>query len=465
MTTTDNHRHLDKWRRRGGLLAALVTLTTFSAAPAAGAPASASGPNYIQHDDSGHDNSGVVRDWNLHAVNALINAPTAPTPGVGQAPQVSALHLAIVQGAVYDAVNSIDGRRQPYLAGLPPASPAASLEAAVATAAHHVLVGLGNGPMPAWPAVIRDRLDALYAQALAGIPDGAAETDGIAAGAAAAEAMLAARASDGRYAPFSFTAGTGAGEWRPVPPGFASDPFAWVANVEPFVLRTPSQFQTRGPLDLRSRAYAREYNEVKELGGPDTPDSPRSARQTELARFYTVHPVELFNRTFRVIAEQRGLSIAEEARLFAMLNMAGADGLINCWNDKAFFSFWRPLTAIHEGDNDGNPNTVGDPTWAPMVGTPPYPDHPSGYNTVTGAFMATAAHFFGTDEMAFSLIKIAPDVPNVTRDYTRFSDVFADTIDARIYQGLHFRTPDVQGAEIGKNVADWLNAHYFQPVN
>ncbi len=347
MTTTDIQHFPVKWRRRG-LLAALASLIAFSAAPVAGAHASA----------SGDDNSGVVRDWNLHATSALINAPTAPIPGAGQPPQVSALHLAMVHGAVYDAVNSIDGGHQPYLDGVPPASPSASQEAAVATAAHHVLVGLGIAPVPALPQVVRDRLDGLYAGALAGIPDGAAKTDGIAAGAAAAAAMLSARSTDGRYLPFSFTAGLEAGQWRPAPPGLGSDPFAWVANVEPFLLESPSQFRSQGPPDLGSRTYAKEYDEVKALGAPA---SARTPRQEAIARFYTVHPVELFNRTFRVIAQERGLSLVEEARLFAMVNMSGADGLINCWSDKAAFSFWRPITAIHNGDDDGNARTARRP--------------------------------------------------------------------------------------------------------
>ena len=229
------------------------------------------------------DNSGVVRDWNLHAANALINAPTASIPGAGQPPQVSALHLAMVHGAVYDAVNAIDGGHQPYLAGLPAASPSASQEAAVATAAHHVLVGLGIGPVPALPQVVRDRLDALYADALAGIADGAAKTDGIAAGAAAAAADA------GRADPP--TAGTSrsrsrpaleAGQWRPAPPGLGSDPFAWVANVQPFVLESPSQFQSQGPLDLGSRTYAKEYNEVKELGSAGQPSHRQAGRDRPL---------------------------------------------------------------------------------------------------------------------------------------------------------------------------------------
>lgn len=455
-------RHTAAWPTLGrvaGVLVISVILTASLPASAATAPR-VTDPAAV----AGLQNSDAVRDWNLHAVNALINASSAPIPGAGQPPQVSELHLAMVHGAVYDAVNAIGGGHQAYLAGLPSASPSASPEAAVATAAHHVLVGLGIGLVPALPQVVRDRLDTLYADALAGIPDGAAKTGGIEAGAAAAAAMLAARATDGRYVPFSFPVGVGTGEWRPTPPGFVSDPFAWVAGVEPFLLQSSSQFRTKGPHTLTSGAYAKEYNEVMELGGPDTPDSPRTEEQTALARFYTVNPVELFNRTFRVIAEDRGLTLVEQARLFAMVNMVGADGLITCWNEKAFWSFWRPITAIHEGDNDGNPETVGDSGWTPFIATPPYPEHASGYNCVTSSMMYTAEAFFGEMKMAFSVVRIAPNVPNVTRVYERFTDVVDDTIDARVYQGIHFRAADVQAAGIGKDVAHWLDKHYFQPV-
>ncbi len=261
----------------------------------------------------------------------------------------------MVQGAVYDAVNAIDGGHLSYLAGLPPVSPSASPEAAVATAAHHVLVGSVSGSCGVAAGGPRSTRRP-YADALAGIPDGDAKSDGIAAAAAAAATMLAARATDGRYVPFSFAAVTVPASG--VRPGSGNDAFAWVAGVEPFLLESSSQFRTKGPHALTSDAYAKEYNEVKELGGPDTPDSLRTEEQSAVARFYTVHPVELFNRTFRVIAEDRGLRLVEEARLFAMVNMAGADGLISCWNDKVFRSFWRTITAIDEGDNDGNSETV-----------------------------------------------------------------------------------------------------------
>jgi hypothetical protein len=145
-----------------------------------------------------------------------------------------------------------------------------------------------------------------------------------------------------------------------------------------------------------------------------------------------------------------------------MLNFAGADALISCWNDKEYWSFWRPVTAIRNGDVDGNPATAGDATWTPLVGTPPYPDHPSGYNCVTGAMMNTAVTFFGTKKVTFTLHQsAAAGAP--TRTYERLTDVVKDTIDARIYLGIHFRTPDVQGAVMGKQVAQWLSHHYFGP--
>jgi hypothetical protein len=314
-------------------------------------------------------------------------------------------------------------------------------------------------------AAIVDRLDDLYADSIAAatVEDGAAAvTSGITAGAAAAEAMLEERANDGRYGPFRFTPGDDPGEWRPTTVG-VSDPFAWVARVEPFVLESTSQFRTKGPHALKSGAYAKEYNEVKALGETD---SPRTPEQNAVAGFYTnnVPPPELFNRTFRVISESEGLTLVEQARLFVMLNMAGADALINCWDDKAFWSFWRPVTAIHEGDDDGNPRTAGDPDWTSLQGTPPYPDHASGYNCATSAFMHTAHAFFGKKPLSFNVVRIVPGVPDVTRTYNQFTDVVDDTIDARVYQGIHFRAADVQGAGIGKDVAHWLDKNFFQSV-
>ena len=422
----------------------------------------------------------AVLDWNVNALEALFNSPTAvpPTrPGAGQTPPVAAQHMAMVQGAVYDAVNMIDRGHEPYLDDLPWAPRNASKPAAVATAAHHVLVGLGIAPVPALPAATQTWLNDAYTASLAAIPDGERKDAGVAAGATAAAAMLEERTGDGRYVPFSFTCGEGAGQWRPansltciIPPvAGTSDPFAWVAKVDPFVLKRASQFRTKGPEKLESRAYTREYNEVKDLGGNGTTTpSSRTAEQLAVTQFFTQNPVPLYSRAFRAIAQGEGLSIAEDARLFAMLNLAVADAAINCWDDKVFWSNWRPITAIRLGDNDGNGNTVGDTGWTPFAGTPPYPDQSSGYNCVTGSFMHTAKAFFGTDKVSFDLTgTVSAGVPapvTMTRHYDRFTDVIDDTIDARVWQGIHFRSADEDGAWIGKNVARWLDTHYLEPV-
>jgi hypothetical protein len=421
----------------------------------------ATGTSGASSSSSGAQDTTVL-DWNRHASEALIGAPDGGTPGAGQPPPVAILHLAMVQTAVFDAVNMIDRRYESYLDDLPRAPRWASKPAAVATAAHDVLVGLGIAPVPALPAAVIDRLNTLYTAALAGIPDGRAKTAGIAAGAAAAAEMLAQRTGDGRYVPSAFDVGFGIGEWRPT--SGVNDPNAWVAKVEPFLMKRNSQFRTDGPLDLDSRAYAREYQEAKDYGGDGTSTNTpnlRSPEQTATALFFTAHPVEMYNRAFRSFAVDRKMKLVDQARLFSMLNLAGADGVIGCWDDKAHYDFWRPITAIHEGDNDTNRRTVGDPTWNSLVPSPPYPDHPSGYNCVTGAFMHTAEDFFGKKKVDFSLIKVTAGQPDATREYERFTDVIKDTIDARIWLGIHFRTPDVQGAELGEDVADWLDRRFF----
>jgi hypothetical protein len=424
-------------------LAAALTLTAFVAVLLGGAQAAT--PPVV---------SDTVRDWNAHAAAAIFNATNAPVPGAGQPPPVGVQHMAMTQLAVYDAVNSIDGSRDPYLDGLPAAAPGSSLDAAVATAAHDVLVGLGIAPVPALPQVVHDRLDLLYANALLAIPNGPAKAGGIAAGAAAAAAMLAERTGDGRFVPDPFTEGTGTGEWRPTPPAFVNDPAAWVRNVTPFTLQSPSQFRTDGPHPISSRAYAKEYDEVKRMGS--LTGSDRTPEQTALALFYTANPVEMFNRSFRGVTAAEGMGVVEEARFYAQVNTAGADALINCWDDKEFFHFWRPSTAIQNGDADGNPWTEGDTTWTPLVANPPYPDHTSGYNCVTGALMNTAQLFLG--KTAFSVTNLAQ---GVTRNYNTFLEVPVDTIDARIWLGIHFRAPDVQGAQLGRNVARWVDQNYF----
>jgi hypothetical protein len=399
--------------------------------------------------------SDSVRTWNAHALAAIFNPTNAAVPGAGQTPPVGTQHMAMTQLAVYDAVNAIAGGHQPYIKQ-PKASPDASIDAAVITAAHDVLVGLGIAPVPALPQVVRDRLDMLRNDALALIPDGTAKDDGIAAGAAAAAAILVDRTGDGRFVPFTNPVGDEPGEWRPTLPAFVNDPFAWVGKVRPFTLHRTSQFRSKGPLDLESRQYAKEYNEVKDLGSSTT--TARTPEQQAIAAFFQPNPVEMLQRALRDVTKNEGMGVVDEARFYAQLNVATADTLINVWDEKNFWLFWRPITAIQEGDNDGNPRTTGDPSWLPLIPTPPYSDHSSGYNCVTAALMNTAALFLGNN----TDLHVTNLATGVTRDYTHFLDVPKDTIEARVLQGIHFRTADVAGAKIGKDVARFVKAHYFK---
>jgi len=401
----------------------------------------------------------MVLDWNFNAINAIGNAPTAATPGLGQPPPLSPIHLAMVHGAIYDAVNAIDGGHEPYLDDIPAAPASASKAAAVATAAHDVLVGLIPETLPQ----VRASVDALYAASLAEIDPGPDKEDGITIGAAAAALMLAERTGDGRFGAHSFAVGDEAGEWRPVPP-LSTNVFGWVARVDPFTMNSTDQFRTEGPLDMASPEYAAEFNEVKALGAQT--GSSRTEAQTLLASFVSANPVPYMNRGMREIAVARGLSTSEQALLFVKTSMSSADALIGCWDDKDHWNVWRPQTAIVEAANDGNPATSPQADWLSLFPTPGYPDHPSGYNCFTGAIWHSAKAFFGTDHIAFQLTSpgVSP-LPGSTRSYTRFTDVIDDTINGRILNGYHFRTPDVQGAWIGKKVAQWVDKHYFEPVD
>ena len=438
--------------RRRGVVAVVAAALVATAAPPLGAVAT-TGPEPAPATSS-------VRDWNLNALNALVKPTDAPEPGAGQTPPVTLLHMAMVHGAIYDAVNAIDGGYQPYLPDLQPASPSASVDAAVATAAHDVLVGLSTDPP--LPEAVVTRLDGLYEEALAAIPDGADKTDGIAAGADAAAAMLAARADDGRYVPFSHPVGDQPGEWRPAPPDEISDPIAWVANVA----AVPDRQLVTVPHGWAERARQRRvHHRVQRGQGPRRRRRRRAAPSNRPSPTSTTSmPTELFNRTLRTVAETEGLSVADEARLFAMANLIGADTIITCWGEKAYWHFWRPITAIHEGDNDGNDDTVGDPTWEPMLADA----------AVSGPHLRLQLRLLGIHVRRRRLLRRGTDRLQRRQDRARrtrrdprvraFTDVVDDTIDARVFQGLHFRAADVQGAEIGANVAEWVATNYFQPA-
>ena len=409
----------------------------------------------------------MVLVWNENAVGVISSPGTATPPGLGQAPPLSALHVAMVHGAIYDAVNAIDKGHEPYLDGLSAPS-SASKAAAVAQAAHDVLSGI----TPDSNTAVEDRIEGLLAQSLARIDPGQAKEDGIDIGAAAAAAMLAARSTDGRFDSEPWPVGDEPGEWVLVPPA-SNNVFGHFATVTPLTMTSPRQFRTEGPPSLLSAQYAAEFNEVKALGAQA--GSSRTPQQTSLAGFMTANPLFFMNKGLRDISEAEGLSTTQQALLFVKTSMASADALIGCFSNKAIWQNWRPQTAIREAANDGNPATAPDANWLSLFASPGYPDNPSGYNCYTAGLWHSARLFFGTDKIQFQLTSPGVPanaaagnpvgVPGSTRSYTRLTGVIDDTIEGRMLNGYHFRSTDVQGAWLGKKAAQWLDKHYFAPVD
>jgi hypothetical protein len=411
----------------------------------------------------GQSAGNLAADWNMIASTAIIAT-------AGQPPAAAGPSLAMVQGAVYDAVNAIDGGYEPYLAA-PAADPSDSKEAAAATAAYRVLIGLFPGQQGA--------LQPLYEASLGQIADGDAKSGGIAVGEATAAAMLTERTGDGRGGPFTPVFGTDPGEFRLGPPQgptgiVARDPAAWAGNVRPFIVPDVETLRTDGPNALQSAAYAEDVNEVKELGSLDS--TTRTPDQTAASIFWQDHGLAIWNRVLRGLAMSEDLNIVDSARLFAMTSLAAADGGIGCWNDKYYWNFWRPIHAIRDAALDGNPATEADPDWLPLFDpsvpvsgaplvSPGFPDHPSGHTCISGAVVHTMQSFFGTDKVEFTATsnKCLP-APCPPRSFARFSGVLKEVIDARVWSGIHFRTADVQGAVLGKKVAHYLEKHYFQPI-
>jgi len=396
----------------------------------------------------------AVTDWNAIAIQTIAGVPSHPGA-------TALLDSAMVQVAVYDAVEAISGRFRPYHVNIPGAS--GSPDAAVAKAAHDVLVSR-------FPSLTAS-LDLTYHSYLAA--HSLAEDDpGVAVGQQAAAGIIALRANDGSFPlnPPPFTGGTAPGVWRPTPsylpgppPSFSPMLAPWLATVLPFTLTSPSQFRAPTPPSLTSQRYATAYNEVKSLGARF--NSARTPEQTDLALFWAANYQVLWNHVLRDVAAAHVHNIDDRARLFALANLAMADAVITAWDTKLHYVFWRPLTAIQEGDSDGNPETAGDPDWQPLINNPNYPDYTSGANNVTGAATRALALFFGTDEIAFSVTTTNPTALQQVRTYNRFSDAAADVVNARIYEGIHFRFADVQARKQGRHVAQWVFSHFLRSVD
>jgi hypothetical protein len=409
-----------------------------------------------------------VLKWNSIAMSTLLGPLP---PAAGGVPPAASIHLGMTQGAVYDAVNAIQPKHhRPYLLTRRFAA-TASANAAVATAAYEVLSSIVRSVPPAIAFPNRqgllDSLSAAYGESLAQIDDSPFKVQGIAAGQAAAEAMIAARDGDGRYGPSPWAGDPNqtppVGHWSPLLPNgtVVLDPTPWVGGVQPFLLQSSSQFRTAGPNPLTSAAYAADFNEVKALGGDGVITSTtRTPEQTRIALFWTGAGGPVWNVTARNLIAAHDVDLADSARLLAMMNLAAADAAINCWNDKYHFDFWRPWNAIPRAGEDGNPATAPEPGWRPLR-TAPYPSHPSGHMCLDGAHLGSLRSFFGTDEIAFD---VTSSVVAGASHFTGFSEPLDEIEDARVWAGLHFRTADEQGRQLGENVAAYMTDHYFEPV-
>lgn len=401
------------------------------------------------------ERADAVVDWNEITVASV----TAGRPG-----PIGVVDIALVHIAVHDAVQAMDRRFEPYFAEVPVSRVdrmKGSRSAAVAAAAHDVLIGM----YPAQAAT----LDATYFTYLAN--HGLTGDPGIAVGQQVAARVLPLRRTNPNPLPSPFVGGNAVGVWRPTnsllgnppsPAPFSAMAAPWMAAFDPFTLTSPTRFRAPTPPALTSALYARDYNEVRELGA--LVSAKRTAEQTDLAYFYSDATPTQWNRALRGIANRYVRKTGDSARLFALASLATADALITCWDSKVHYAFWRPVTAIQEGESDGNPATIGDPMWQSLVNNPNYPDYTSGANSVTAAMTRTLELFFATDKVTFDVTSLAPLAVQKTRTYHRFSDAARDVVDARIYLGIHFRFADVAARDQGRRVADWTFNHFLLPM-
>ncbi len=384
----------------------------------------------------------VVTDWNQTAL-----ATQAAIPGAIRTPP-AARALAMVHLAIFDSVNAIDRRFTPYAAGAL-ADPSASPEAAAAASAHAVLVNL----YPSRQA----ELDAAYATSLASIADGIAKTEGISVGESVAAVIIALRSSDGSAVTLPYTVPPGPGIYQPDPAALF---VAW-GKVTPFALKSGSQFRAEGPPALSGDEYAADYNEVQSVGALNS--ATRTPDQTEAALFWVENIQIAFNRIARIAAATRQTSLSDNARLFALLNLAGADTTIAVMDTKYIYNFWRPREAIHAGDTDGNENTIADPTWVPLTYIGVHPDYVSQHAAYGAAAARVLASFFGTDDLSFTITtSTAPG--GVFRSYASFSQAAEENLNSRVWLGAHFRTACVHGFNQGKQVANYVIHHFLQPL-
>lgn len=398
----------------------------------------------------------VVLDWNSLASDVLVANTTLQNPGM------ASRSMAMMNLAIYDAfAMTTPDATMYYDYGSGHASPAYAMssKAAAAQAAYTVLSSIYSDQ--------QSMLDAQLASSLGGIADGAAKQDGIQLGTYIANKIVQSRVNDGYDSSSQYMPTNEVGHWQPDP--LNPDQEAWGPSwgeVATFSLASNTQFMPPPMPELTSQQYADAYNEVKALGAVDS--ATRTADQEEIAYFWAYDregmgtPMRMYNSALRTIAEQEGNSDKENAELFAKASVAMADAGIVAWNSKFEYDFWRPVTGIREGDNDGNPLTEGDPDWTPLGApggegtdfTPPFPTYLSGHATFGGAVFQTLAEFYGTDDIEFTLT--SEELPGVERTFESFSEAMAENGRSRVYLGIHWNFDDTVAQETGSQIASYI---------
>ena len=421
---------------------AIVASTAFLGVPCAGLTAPAHATAAATTSDG-----AVVITWNKTLLAALANAGT-PAP-------IGTRLGAIVQAAVFDAVNGIERRYTPIHVE-PAAPPGASRAAAVTGAAYETLVAL----FPAQKTTFEGQL----ATSLATIGDQPQGNDqsvarGLAWGETVGDEIVAWRAGDHSSDPLPvYVPGSLPGDWQPTPPGFSTQPlFRQLAVTTPFALTSPSQFRPPPPPALTSSRYTADFNEVKAYGNATTPD------QAATAVFWNSDTVTaIWDRVADQVAEAHHLNLSDEARLLARLDISLADTAIAVWDAKNYYNTWRPVTAIAHADTDGNPDTTAQPGWKPLINSPVFQEYPSGHSGVSSAAATILASEFGDDT---TFTATSAGVPGDVRTFTSFSDAVAQVNDARVFAGIHFRFSCEVANQMGAEVANYVNQTMFLRVH
>lgn len=389
----------------------------------------------------------MVTQWNDTTLDAIRTA--------GSLPPVAARNLAMVHTAIYDAVNAIVATHKPYeLEAVAP--PTASREAAVNAAAARVLRSLYPAQASTFNAAETDALD--------DIPDGLDQDAGVRIGQLAADAILALRSADGSTDTVAYTPGTDLGDWQPTPPGNAAAVLPQWSEVQPFALTSAGQFSgTLGDGQIPaidSPEYTAAYEEVKAIGS--TTSTSRTVEQTQIANFWanglgTATPPGHLNRMAQAISEARNSTLVDNARLFALLNVAMADTAIAAWDLKFDTNFWRPVTAIRGGEADGNSSTIGDSDWTPLLVTPPFPSYVSGHASFSGAAASVLSSFYGSDDISFTLESETDGVAD--RSYTKISQAAEESAASRLYGGVHWGFDNRDGLLLGDSIGDFVSTN------